>query len=74
MNISAKLFFRFCSYVPEIIKELSKRICNRKIKNNIKESIRRILKEETNSKRQGMLNILEDVGLYDFTKMTGLKY
>lgn len=41
---------------------------------NIQESIRKILKEEVNSKREGMLNILEDVGLYDFTKMTGLKY
>jgi len=41
---------------------------------NLQQSIRRILKEETQSKRQGMLNILEDVGLYDFTKMTGLKY
>lgn len=41
---------------------------------NLQQSIKRILKEETNSKRQGMLNILEDVGLYDFTKMTGLKY
>ena len=40
----------------------------------LKQSIRRILKEETNSKRDGMLNILKDVGLYDFTKMTGLKY
>jgi hypothetical protein len=41
---------------------------------NLQKSIRRILKEETNSKREGMLNILKDVGLYDFTKMTGLKY
>jgi len=40
----------------------------------LKQSIRRILKEETNSKHEGMLNILKDVGLYDFTKMTGLKY
>jgi hypothetical protein len=41
---------------------------------NLQQSIRRILKEETNSKHEGMLNILKDVGLYDFTKMTGLKY
>jgi hypothetical protein len=41
---------------------------------NLQKSIRRILKEETNSKHEGMLNILKDVGLYDFTKMTGLKY
>ncbi len=41
---------------------------------NLQKTIKRILKEETNSKREGMLNILEDVGLYDFTKMTGLKY
>ena len=39
---------------------------------NLQQSIKRILKEETNSKREGMLNILEDVGLYDFIKMTGL--
>ena len=47
---------------------------NRKIKNNIKESIRRILKEETNSKREGMLNIIKEDGLYNFTKDTGLSY
>ncbi len=41
---------------------------------NLQQSIRRILKEETNSKHEGMLNILKDVGLYDFTKITGLKY
>ena len=41
---------------------------------NLQKTIRKILKEEVNSKRQGMLNILEDVGLYDFTQMTGLKY
>jgi hypothetical protein len=41
---------------------------------NLQENIRRILREETNSKREGMLNIIQDVGLYDFTKMTGLKY
>jgi len=41
---------------------------------NLQQSIKRILKEETNSKHEGMLNILKDVGLYDFTKMTGLKY
>ncbi len=41
---------------------------------NLQENIRRILREETNTKRDGMLNIIQDVGLYDFTKMTGLKY
>ena len=41
---------------------------------NLKQSIRRILKEETNSKHEGLLNIIQENGLYDFTQMTGLKY
>jgi len=41
---------------------------------NLFESIKRILKEETNSKREGLLNIIQENGLYDFTRMTGLKY
>lgn len=40
----------------------------------LKQSIRRILKEETNSKREGLLNIIQENGLYDFIQMTGLKY
>jgi len=41
---------------------------------NLQESIRRILKEETNPKKEGFLNLIKEVGLYDFTKDTGLSY
>ena len=41
---------------------------------NLQKTIRRILKEETNLKREGLLNIIQENGLYDFTQMTGLKY
>jgi hypothetical protein len=41
---------------------------------NLQESIRRILKEETNPKREGLLNLIKETGLYEFTKMVGLKY
>jgi len=41
---------------------------------NLQESIRRILREETNSKHEGLLNIIQEDGLYDFTKDTGLSY
>ena len=41
---------------------------------NLQENIRRILREETNSKREGMLNIIQDVGIYEFIKMTGLSW
>ena len=41
---------------------------------NQQESIRRILREETNPKKEGLLNIIKGAGLYDFTKMTGLNY
>lgn len=41
---------------------------------NLQESIKRILREETNQKREGLLNIIQEDGLYDFTKITGLKY
>ena len=43
-------------------------------KKNINESIRKVLKEETNPKKEGLLNIIKDHGLYDFTKDTGLNY
>ena len=38
------------------------------------ESIRKVLREETNPKKEGLLNIIKDHGLYDFTKDTGLNY
>ena len=41
---------------------------------NQQESIRRILREETNPKKEGLLNLIKGSGLYDFTKMTGLNY
>lgn len=41
---------------------------------NLQKTIKRILKEETNSKREGLLNIIQENGLYDFTKITGLKH
>jgi len=41
---------------------------------NQQESIRRILREETNPKKEGLLNLIKGAGLYDFTKMTGLNY
>lgn len=40
----------------------------------MKELIRNVLKEETNPKKEGLLNIIKEHGLYDFTKMTGLNY
>jgi hypothetical protein len=36
--------------------------------------IRKILKEETESKKVALLNIIKEEGLYDFTKDTGLNY
>ena len=41
---------------------------------NIQENIRKILKEETNPKKEGLLNLIKDAGLYYFTKDTGLSY
>ena len=41
---------------------------------NLQENIRRILKEETDPKKEGLLNLIKGAGLYDFTKMTGLNY
>lgn len=41
---------------------------------NLKESIRRILREETNPKNETLLNIIKENGLYDFMKLTGLNY
>ncbi len=36
--------------------------------------IRKILKEETESKKVSLLNIIKEDGLYNFTKDTGLNY
>jgi hypothetical protein len=36
--------------------------------------IRKILKEETDPKKGGLLNIIQEDGLYNFTKDTGLNY
>ena len=41
---------------------------------NLQEHIKKVLKEETNPKKEGLLNIIKDHGLYDFTKDTGLNY
>jgi hypothetical protein len=41
---------------------------------NLQETIKRVLREETNQKREGLLNIIKETGLYEFTKLTGLKY
>jgi len=49
----------------------TKKDCGKK---NIQETIRKILKEETNPKKEGLLKIIKDHGLYDFTKDTGLNY
>jgi len=40
----------------------------------LQESIRRILREQTDPKKEGLLNIIKDAGLYYFTKDTGLSY
>ena len=53
---------------------LIKRLFNRYKKNMVQESIRRILKEETDPKKEGLLNIIQEDGLYNFTKDTGLSY
>ena len=41
---------------------------------NLQESIRKVLREETDPKKEGLLNLIKGAGLYDFTKMTGLNY
>ena len=53
---------------------LIKRLFNRYKKNMVQESIIRILKEETDPKKGGLLNIIQEDGLYNFTKDTGLSY
>ena len=41
---------------------------------NIQEHIRKVLREETDPKKEGLLNIIQEDGLYNFTKDTGLSY
>ncbi len=41
---------------------------------NLQETIKRVLREELNQKREGLLNLIRETGLYEFTKLTGLKY
>jgi hypothetical protein len=41
---------------------------------NLQESIRRILREELNQKREGLLNLIRETGLYEFLQSTGLNY
>ncbi len=41
---------------------------------NLQESIRRILREETNPKKEKLLKLIEREGLYSFTKDIGLSY
>ena len=41
---------------------------------NLQEHIRKVLKEETKPKKERLLNLIEDVGLYYFIKDTGLSY
>ena len=41
---------------------------------NLQENIRRILKEETDPKKEGLLNLIKGAGLYHFIKDTGLSY
>jgi hypothetical protein len=40
----------------------------------MKQLIKKILKEEINPKKGGLLNIIQEDGLYNFTKDTGLSY
>jgi hypothetical protein len=41
---------------------------------NIQEHIRKVLREETYPKKEGLLNLIKEDGLYNFTKDTGLSY
>jgi hypothetical protein len=41
---------------------------------NLQEQIKRILREETDPKKEGLLNLIKEYGLYNFTKDTGLSY
>ena len=41
---------------------------------NLQESIKRVLREELNQKREGLLNLIRETGLYEFLQSTGLNY
>jgi hypothetical protein len=41
---------------------------------NLQESIRRIIREETNQKNEGLFNLINDLGLYGFMEDMGLNY
>jgi hypothetical protein len=41
---------------------------------NLQEHIRKVLREETDPKKEGLLNLIKGEGLYNFTKDTGLSY
>jgi len=41
---------------------------------NLQGTIRQVLMEETNQKKEGLLNIIKGAGLYYFIKDTGLNY
>ena len=41
---------------------------------NLQEQIKRILREETDPKKEGLLNLIKEYGLYYFIKDTGLSY
>jgi len=41
---------------------------------NLQGTIRQVLMEETNQKKEGLLNLIKGAGLYYFTKDTGLSY
>ena len=41
---------------------------------NLQENIRKVLREETDPKKEGLLNLIKGAGLYDFIKDTGLSY
>ncbi len=41
---------------------------------NLQEHIRKVLREETDPKKEGLLNLIKEYGLYYFIKDTGLSY
>lgn len=41
---------------------------------NLQETIKRVLREELNQKREGLLNLIRETGLYEFLQSTGLNY
>jgi hypothetical protein len=41
---------------------------------NLQQHIRKVLKEETDKKDRGLLNVIKNVGLYQFLEDTGISY